>query len=298
MRFAGASMLGESEMPDKTGFPTYDELMWPTLLAVRTLGGSGSNEEIVDKVVEIQGYGPRVQSEQHSKGNVSKLEYRAAWARTYLKFAGALESSGRGVWSLTKLGESIEENQIDELVRQAKKNQKEKRTLPDRSGAETYAEADVEVTLDWKEELLGCLMQLAPSDFERLCQRVLRESGFAKVEVTGKSGDGGIDGTGVLRMNLLSFHVLFQCKRYKGSVDAGTVRDFRGAMVGRADKGLILTTGSFTSAARREASRDGAPAIDLVDGGDFCDLLKSLKLGVAVEMVERVEVNRNWFASF
>src|SRR6185437_16138890 len=130
------------------------------------------------------------------------------------------------------------------------------------------------------------------SAFERLCQRVLRESGFVKVEVSGRSGDGGIDGTGVLRLNLLSFQVLFQSKRYRGSVGSSVVRDFRGAMVGRADKGLIITTGTFTAEARREATRDGAPAIDLVDGEALCDLLKSLRIGVKVETVESVTVDQ------
>ena len=114
---------------------------------------------------------------------------------------------------------------------------------------------------------------------------------FTKVEVTGKSGDGGIDGVGVLRVNLLSFHVLFQCKRFKGSVGASVVRDFRGAMVGRADKGLILTTGTFSADARKEATRDGAPAIDLVDGDALCDLLRATRIGVAVTLIERAEVD-------
>ena len=153
-----------------------------------------------------------------------------------------------------------------------------------------------EELLSWKEQLLYEMQKIDPSDFEKLCQRLLRESGFIRVEVTGKTGDGGIDGTGVLRMNLLSFHVLFQCKRFKGSVGSSVVRDFRGAMVGRADKGLVITTGNFTSDARKEASRDGAPAIDLIDGNDLCDLMKSLRLGVEVKTVESITVDRDWFA--
>ncbi|GIX20603.1 MAG: hypothetical protein KatS3mg120_2279 [Erythrobacter sp.] len=131
---------------------------------------------------------------------------------------------------------------------------------------------------------------MEPGAFERLAQRILRESGFVKVEVTGKSGDGGIDGTGVLRMNLISFQVLFQCKRYAGSVGASVVRDFRGAMQGRADKGLIITTGTFTPDARKEATRDGAPAIDLIDGDALCELLKDLRLGVMVKEVRSEEI--------
>jgi restriction system protein len=143
----------------------------------------------------------------------------------------------------------------------------------------------------WKERLLDVLLAIDPKAFERLCQRLLRESGFIKVEITGRSGDGGIDGVGVLRLNLLSFHVLFQCKRWKSSVGASAVRDFRGAMVGRADKGLILTTGSFTADARREATRDGAPAIDLVDGDALCELLKSVKIGVSVTLIEQITID-------
>jgi restriction system protein len=137
---------------------------------------------------------------------------------------------------------------------------------------------------------------MPPDAFERLAQRILREAGFIKVEVTGRSGDGGIDGLGVLRVNLLSFQVLFQCKRYQGTVGSGAVRDFRGAMVGRCDKGLMITTGTFSNDAKGEATRDGAPAIDLIDGDLLCDLVKQLKLGIQIEMVERVVVDADWFA--
>ena len=150
----------------------------------------------------------------------------------------------------------------------------------------------------WQDRLLECLLKMKPPAFERLCQKILKDSGFIKVEVTGRSGDGGIDGIGVLRLNLLSFHVFFQCKRWKGSVGASVIRDFRGAMVGRADKGLVMTTGTFSTDARREATRDGAPAIDLVDGETLCELLKGLKIGVSIERVEHVLVEQNVFLEF
>jgi restriction system protein len=152
--------------------------------------------------------------------------------------------------------------------------------------------------LEWNAELLNALKTMDPIAFERLCQRILRESGFVRVEVTGKSSDGGIDGVGVLRMKLVSFQVMFQCKRYKGSVSSPAIRDFRGAMTGRADKGLFMTTGTFTAEAKREAVRDGAPTIDLIDGDSLCDLLKSLSLGVDVEMVERITIDTAYFENF
>ena len=150
----------------------------------------------------------------------------------------------------------------------------------------------------WQDELLAILQNMAPDAFERLAQRILRESGFIKVVVKGKSGDGGIDGIGVLRVNLLSFQVFFQCKRYKDSVSAGAIRDFRGAMVGRTDKGLFITTGRFTPDAKREATRDGAPQIELIDGEQTCELLKDLKLGIKTEMVEHVSVVPEVFREF
>ncbi len=149
----------------------------------------------------------------------------------------------------------------------------------------------------WSDQLLQHVQTIEAAAFERLCQRILRESGFIRVEVSGKSGDGGIDGTGVLRMNLISFQVLFQAKRWKGSVGAEVVRNFRGAMQGRADKGLIITTSTFTAEARKEATRDGAPAIDLIDGDALCTLLKDLQLGVHVRTrtVEEVTIDGKFF---
>jgi restriction system protein len=134
--------------------------------------------------------------------------------------------------------------------------------------------------------------------FERLSQRLLRESGFVQVEVTGQTGDGGVDGQGIMRLGgLLSFHVIFQCKRWKGTIGSNHIRDFRGAMVGRADKGLFITTGTFSKDAIKEAVRDGAPAIDLVDGDQLVELIKRLALGVEVQKreVEDIKINQEWF---
>lgn len=282
---------------DNVEVPSYDQLIWPTVKALKALGGSGSNKEIYDKLVELEGYSEEIQRVPASdNASVSSLlEYRSFWARTYLKKYGAIESSGRAVWVLLDKGEKLTEVEVAKIpsvVRKQDRLQKQKK------------EAEVEFVKDdgddvgeedWKEMLLNVLKVMDPSAFERLCQRILRENGFTKVQVTGRSGDGGIDGIGILRINLLSFHVSFQCKRYKDSVSAGAIRDFRGAMVGRGDKGLFITTGSYTPDARKEASRDGAPAIDLIDGEELCDLLKALKLGVHTEMTEKVTVKPEWF---
>jgi len=277
--------------------PKYDELMAPTVEALKLLGGSASNDEIHDKIVELMKLPDDVVEIPHDEnGSVTRLRYRMNWARSYLKKVGAVDNMQRGVWTLTAKGREMTEAEIAEVPRLVRQMDNRVRKVEREAPAEPGIE-ELENELVWNEQLLTVLLAMAPDAFERLCQRVLREAGFTKVEVTGRSGDGGIDGNGVLRVNLISFQVIFQCKRYSGSVGSAVVRDFRGAMVGRADKGLIMTTGRFTADARKEAIRDGAPAIDLVDGDDLCELLKSLKIGVKVKMVEEVEIDETVFAS-
>jgi len=272
------------------------------LRALKAMGGSGTNEELLNKIIEIEQIAPAVQAIEHSDHRQSRLNYNLAWAKTYLKKVGAIDNSRRGVWSITKDGEALSEPEISLVPARVRKQIAEDRLS--RGAADRVEDVgDLASTQDveapeprWKDRLLEVLRRLQPSAFERLAQRILREAGFIKVEVTGRSGDGGIDGIGVLRVNLLSFHVLFQCKRYQSTVGAGVIRDFRGAMVGRSDKGVIITTGTFTPDAKREATRDGAPAIDLIDGDLLCDLLKDLRLGVRTEMVEQVTVEPGWFS--
>lgn len=266
--------------------------MWPTIVALRDIGGSATIEELEEKVGEQMKLPESVLEAPHGDSGRSEVGYRMAWARTYLKRAEVLENSGRGVWSLTAKGRAFtqeETKKVPKLVRGIKKDKQDGNTAPPES--EELAE------LDWKEQLLAELKAMHPSTFERLCQRILRESGFSKVVVTGRSGDGGIDGSGVLRMNLVSFQVSFQCKRWKDAVSSPTIRDFRGAMIGRADKGLVITTGRFTPDAQREAIRDGAPTIDLVDGDALCELMRSLKLGVTIKMVEEITVDKALLSS-
>lgn len=158
-------------------------------------------------------------------------------------------------------------------------------------------ESQVPETGDYQTELMAVLQSLPAPGFERLCQRLLRESGFERVTVTGRTGDGGIDGIGVLQMTpFVSFKVLFQCKRYIGTVSASQVRDFRGAMMGRADKGIIMTTGSFSRDAKSEAVRDGVVPIELVDGEKLVDLFESLELGLKPK--KAFDVDYDFFEEF
>jgi len=279
----------------KINIPTYDVLMNPLIQALKSLGGSGTVEEITNKVAEIAGLTDEQLEVLHdpAKGGMTEVEYRLAWSRTWLKRYGLLENSSRGVWALTVKGSKIDHSDEKEVLKTVRAQLKKEQEA-NKGDEESTGE------LTWRDELLETLLKMSASAFERLVQRMLRESGFTQVEVTGRSGDGGIDGKGLMRLGgLLSFHVIFQCKKWQGSVSAGQVRDFRGAMVGRADKGLLITTGTFTKDAVREATRDGAPAIDLVDGEQFLDKLKELGLGVKTRKVEleEVSIDREWFAS-
>ena len=288
-----------------TDVPKLDDFLLPTLQVLVKLGGSGSITEINDGVAELSGLTPEQLDATYPTSGEPIAVDRMSWARTYLKIAGLVSSGGRGVWVLTDEGRAEAEAQTDEHVRKliakaanlhnaklaARKKEREAAAATSGAASPVLAEEEAAEAEDaWTDALLAQLKSMAPDAFERLAQRLLRESGFVRVEVTGKSGDGGIDGSGVLRMNLISFQVLFQCKRYAGSVGSSVVRDFRGAMQGRADKGLIITTGTFTADARREATRDGAPAIDLIDGDALCQLLKDKELGVRVRPVVTQEV--------
>ena len=266
----------------KVKIPTYDRLMNPVIQALQILGGSGTIDEIDNKATEVIGLSDEQLEVLHDeKGGQTEVAYRLAWARTYLKKFGILENSARGVWALTPQGtraETIDEKEVVQFVREKLKNGRQ--TVDE----EKIGESGIEQS--WRDELLQTLLKMDATAFERLIKRMLRESGFIQVEVTGRSGDRGIDGKGIMRLSgLLSFHVIFQCKRYRDSVTPNLVRDFRGAMVGRADKGLFITTGTFTKEAIREATRDGAPAIDLIDGEQLMDKLKELGLGVQTEKV-------------
>lgn len=268
----------------------FQKLAWSIIEILRSKGGSGSIEELDQSLGEAF---PDFRETLHGDGPRTELQYRSAWARTYLKKVGALENSDRGVWTLTPVGRAMTLEQVAKVPQMVAGLAKRSREVDESTNEERLETGPPE----WKELLLETLLTISSDAFERLCQRVLRESGFTKVDIIGRSGDGGIDGTGVLRVNLLSFHVLFQCKRYRGSVGASVIRDFRGAMVGRSDKGLVMTTGSFTADARKEATRDGAPAIDLIDGDALAELLKSLRIGVNVLMVEQIEIDKSVFGT-
>lgn len=279
--------------------PKFVQYMEPVLSALRALGGSARPAEVVDQVAEALKISDAQRSDPLASGT-SRFDNMVAWARFYLAKAGLVDASRRGVWALTDKGRSAKPMSRTEalaLFREVhQKFSAERRVTGKKFDQEEDEEAAPELAAvggtAHREEVLQILMALPPAGFERFCQRLLRESGFQEVTVTGRSGDEGIDGIGVLQVNpLVSFKVLFQCKRYRKAVSPAHVRDFRGAMEGRADKGIIITTGTFTADARREAIRDGAKGIELVDGQKLVAMLEDLELGLKPVKVFRVELD-------
>lgn len=257
------------------------QLVNPVLSAIKRLGGSARPAEVYTEVARALGLeGSPILTETLRSGG-SRFDNKIQFVRLYLVLAGYIDRSKRGVWALTEKGRTSSELTDQEVhkllldIRRQSKAASKQQAEDDEEGEETPEESG------YKTELLDIIRSLPPAGFERLCQRLLRESGFEQVIVTGRVGDGGIDGIGVLRMNaFVAFKVLFQCKRYIGTVSSSEVRDFRGAMQGRADKGIILTTGTFSADALKEAVRDGVPPIELVDGEKLIELFETLELGL------------------
>jgi restriction system protein len=285
--------------------PRFVRYFGPILDALKELGGSGNPDEVRSWIVSHLAVSEQEQAEQLTSGS-ARFDNQVAWARFYLTRAGYLDASSRGVWSLTDKGRAtaLTEGTTLQLFKDLHKrltadwiSKKNQATAKDDHEAEEDDSPEELHPSNHREELLAILKGLPPAGFERLCKRLLRESGFQNVTVTGQSGDGGIDGHGVVEINpFVTFRVLFQCKRYGGAVPPTHVRDFRGAMAGRADKGIILTTGTFGVEARREAARDGVPPIELVDGEKLLDMFEKLELGLKPRAA--YEIDQAFFDEF
>lgn len=286
--------------------PTYRELIVPTYKALLKLGGSGTNDEICEAVIEYLNLPDEAVDEAHlGSTNQTELEYQLAWARTYMKNYGVISNSARSVWAIEP--GYTEEKTIDakEIISHMPKKKHEKDVQ--RVGVHSPADSEEEF-LDveeeeypeeikpWRKNLANVLLNMDPYGFERLAQRLLRECGFTQVEVTKKSADGGIDGTGKLKINgIFSFNVAFQCKRYKGTVSAGDIRDFRGSLTTDIEKGVFITTGIFSKAAKEEASNPGKQQIDLIDGEEFINKLAEYEIGV--KPIVTYEIDEDFFKS-
>lgn len=277
------------------GGPRYPELILPTYKALLALGGSGKNDEIHSMIIEQLKLTDIIVDEPHlGSTNQSELQYQLAWARTYLKNYGVIENSARSVWSITsEFNDQTELNVKDIIAFTSNKNSMSRKIGLEQAKEISIGIQNIEDSLEksnyslpeeirpWKLKLMDVLQNMDPYAFERLSQRLLRECGFTQVSVTKKSNDGGIDGTGKLKINgIFSFNVAFQCKRYKSAVGASEIRDFRGSLTTDIEKGVFITTSTFTKAAKEEASNTGKQQIDLISGEEFIAKLAEYEIGV------------------
>ena len=270
----------------------YSELITVTYAALKALGGSGKNDEINNKAAEILGLSDDVLEVPHlNSSSLSEINYRLAWARTLLKRSGAIANSARAVWAISPSFSDVAEVDGAAINKAYHKLNAPKKDIP----ADADPEDMPEEVRPWRKKLYEVLIHMDPYAFERLTQRVLRECGFTQVEVTKKSGDGGIDGTGKLRINgIFSFNIAFQCKRYQGIVGSGDIRDFRGSLTTNIEKGVFITTGSFSKAAVEEAAAPGKQQIDLIDGEEF--ITKLAEFGIGVKEVKDYDIDEEFFA--
>lgn len=297
-------MNSSSVVKQKTRQSEFVRWFGPLLQALRDLGGSASPREAIERIAEIEKV-PESVREVILKSGQERFYNQVMWARQYLVWEGFIDSGRRGVWSLTQQGKNVvlsseEARQI--FLRQVQRHAKLRKVA---SGAAAQAVDDDGVPADTPQAdqdaslqgFLRVVKALSPSGFERLCMRLLRESGFERVQVTGRSNDGGIDGVGVLQLNdLMSFNVVFQCKKWEQSVPPKEIRDLRGAMDGRAEKGIFLTTSTFSSNARAEAERPGAVPIELVDGEKLFEMFKRHELGLKPRIV--FDIDLSFFEQF
>jgi len=267
----------------------------PLLDALRGLGGSGKPTEVTDWISEKLQVPDSFLDERTSNGQ-SKFQNQVAWARQYLVWEGLLDSSIRGTWTLTPIGYNtkLDEEQARQIfLKQVSLYQaaRKKKTSTQQILDEQAETAPENFETSNNPSLLELLLKLSPHGFEQICGMLLRESGFENVTITGRSHDGGIDGYGTLEINsFVSFKVLFQCKRYLGTVARAQVGDFRNAMLGRAEKGIIMTTGNFSQDAIKEANREGAPKVELIDGEKLVEMFKKVELGVKPKTIYEVDL--------
>lgn len=283
--------------------PTQIELIEPLFGALKELGGSANISEIRDKVIETMQLPDEIVDEPHAgeASQQTELEYQLAWARSQLKAYGAIKNSQRGVWMITPDFANVDmvlRADVTKFIkeqRNARKSAKKGKVESETTDSINSEEGEPPEELEpWRTEIAEALHNMDPYAFERLSMLLLRECGFSNVSVTKKSNDGGIDGTGKLRINgIFSFNVAFQCKRFIGSVSAGDIRDFRGSLTTDIEKGVFITTGTFTKAAREEASNAGKQQIDLIDGEEFINKLIEYRLGVHEKVI--FEVDRSFF---
>ena len=279
------------------------QLVMPLIEALNKLGGSGHKEEVYNTVIDMM-TASGVLIDGISPSEHGSIKRRIRKARFYLSKEGYITTSNRGIWILTEKGRhaKFSDSEADDYVFQFQSAFR--KTEVDQE-AQSIGEEDNEPDNELDNEssirknLLRVLRELSPTAFEHVCARLLRELGFEQVTVTQRSHDGGIDGEGLLSINpLISLKVVIQCKRYKGAVSREQVSDFENRAFKTADKGIFITTGYFSSDAKKEAMNSGKQFIELIDGEKLVDLFIEAQLGVKAKEIIVYEIDHDFFQKY
>jgi restriction system protein len=278
--------------------PEFVKYFGPVLDALRALGASGTPSEVREQVARDLNLSDEALAETIPSGQ-SRFDNKVNWARFYLTKAGLIDGSERGVWRLTPKGEATRLDHAQALDIFRAQHDLLKSAAPDADAAlaeregEEAAAPEQDVSTTHREALAELLRGMTPTGFEQFSALLLRTAGFTEVNVTGKTNDGGIDGNGYLRINpMMTLRVLFQCKRYRdASVTKDDIMKFQAAVMReRAEKGLFVTTSTFTRGAREEAL-GGACEIELIDLDRLIELMESLRLGLIEKRAYAIDSN-------
>jgi len=272
--------------PRKRPEPRFVRYLDPILGALDEYGGSATPQQVKEMIARDLNLPIEVTTRRLRSG-LYQYSNDVDQAKYYLAAAGYIDSSQWGRWTLTEIGfDGLDEDAGEHLAlyrklyRQFAETRKGRR-LGQRNEDENRRRSTTDADALPKNPTLAAIHAMEPAIFEYLCVKLLRTMGLESVTVTGATRDKGIDGVGVLQvMRFLRFRILFQAKRYAGDIYASQVRDFRGAIQGRSDRGIFITTGTFTPEARAEAMRDGVPPVELVDGEELAGLVDRLQINL------------------
>ncbi|MEU6250447.1 restriction endonuclease [Glycomyces sp. NPDC047010] len=284
-------------MQSETHVPTMWELLFPVLDALRRLGGTASNPQIDEAVIASERYS-KAQLETVGSNGRELIPYRMAWARSYLKKAGLLESTERAVWTVTERGDAIGVDEMLQLVKAVSDRSRGEEVQKGRSVSIVTVPDDsvdnveqlAEYLSQWHrlvgESLLDQLLRQPPEFLERVIVDLLAAMGYSGSDgwskTLGGRSDGGVDG--VVIEDQLGLRKLYcQAKRYAKSrpIGPGDIRDFIGALdIKRRHEGVFVTTSRFTDEAR-QAAELSSKHISLIDGQYLSELMLRYDIAVA-----------------
>ncbi len=257
--------------------PKQSDIEIPLLRTLAEMGGRGVPRDIYPRVRQ---FFPSVTDADVAETLVSggnKWANRIQWVRQHLISRGEVESAGHGVWAITEKGRA----RLGAVEKE--------RSAPAPATSFNLEELAEEYSAAFHDKVLQKLQDLTPQQFERFANALLEAYGFSEMHVTGKAGDGGIDGSGKLRVGLATMDVAFQCKRWQGMVGRPEIDKFRGAISGEFQQGIFFTTSDFSGPARDASIKKGAVPIVLLNGDSIVRLMVEKGLGVKRRPVEIFE---------